>query len=41
MNEANSSEKLYQAAEDNLKGVIEALLSPLLDRAEYSIKWEL
>lgn len=40
MNEANNSEKLYQTAEDNLKAVIEALLSPVLDSAEYSMEWE-
>lgn len=39
MNEANSSEKLYQTAEENLRAVIEALLSPVLDNAGYSILW--
>lgn len=39
MNEANSSEKLYQTAEENLRAVIEALLSPILDNAGYSIVW--
>lgn len=40
MNEANNSEKLYQTAEDNLRAVIEALLSPILKNAEYSIVWK-
>lgn len=39
MNEANNSEKLYQTAEENLRAVIEALLSPILDNAGYSIVW--
>ncbi len=39
MNEANSSEKLYQTAEENLRAVIEALLSPILDNAGYSVVW--
>lgn len=39
MNEANNSEKLYQTAEDNLKAVIVALLSPILENAGYSIVW--
>lgn len=39
MNEANNSEKLYQTAEENLRAAIEALLSPILDNAGYSIKW--
>lgn len=39
MNEANNSEKLYQIAEENLRAVIEALLSPILDNAGYSIVW--
>lgn len=39
MSEANHSEKLYQTAEENLKSVIEALLSPILDHAGYSIEW--
>lgn len=39
MNEANNSDKLYQTAEENLRAVIEALLSPLLDAAGYSIVW--
>lgn len=40
MNEANNSEKLYQTAEDNLKAVIVALLSPILENAQYSIVWK-
>ena len=39
MNEANNSEKLYQTAEENLRAVIEALLSPILENAGYSIVW--
>lgn len=39
MNEANNSEKLYQTAEENLRAVIEALLSPILKNAGYSIVW--
>lgn len=39
INEANSSEKLYQTAEENLKSVIEALLLPILDDVGYSIVW--
>ena len=39
MNEANNSEKLYQTAEENLRAVIEVLLSPILDDAGYSIVW--
>ena len=40
VNEANSSTKLYQTAEDNLKSVIEALLSPILNSAGYKIVWQ-
>lgn len=39
MNEANNSDKLYQTAEENHRAVIEALLSPILDDAGYSIVW--
>lgn len=39
MSEANNSETLYQTAEENLRAVIEALLSPILDDAGYSIVW--
>lgn len=39
INEANNSEKLYQTAEENLKSAIEALISPILDSAGYSIVW--
>ncbi len=39
MNEANTSDKLYQTAEENLRAVIEALLSPILDADGYSIVW--
>lgn len=37
--EANQSEKLYETAEENVRGVIEALLSPILDNAGYTIVW--
>lgn len=40
VNEAKKSEKLYYLAEDNLKSVITALLSPILDSAEYTLVWE-
>lgn len=40
MNEANNSEKLYQTAEENLRAIIEAWLSPILDGAGYSLVWE-
>lgn len=39
INEANCSEKLYQTAQDNLRAVIEALLSPILDSTGYTIVW--
>lgn len=39
MKEANHSTKLYQTAEENLKSVIEALISPILADTGYSIKW--
>lgn len=38
--EANKNPKLQQAAEDNLRSVIEALLLPILDSSEYSLKWD-
>lgn len=38
--EANDSKKLYQTAEENLKAVIEALVSPILEHAGYTIKWQ-
>ena len=40
MNEANQSQSLYEAAEENLRAVIEVLLSPILENAGYSLKWE-
>ena len=40
MREANDSKKLYQTAEENLKAVIEALVSPILEHAGYTIKWQ-
>ena len=39
MNEAAHSEELRETAEENLKAVVEALLSPLLDHAEYTLVW--
>ena len=38
--EANDSKKLYQTAEENLKAVIEALVSPILEHAGYTMKWQ-
>lgn len=38
--EANDSKKLYQTAEENLKAVIEALVSPILEHAGYTINWQ-
>ena len=38
--EANDSKKLYQTAEENLKAVIEALVSPILEHAGYTIQWQ-
>ncbi len=40
MNEANQSQSLYEAAEENLRAVIEVLLSPILENAGYSLEWE-
>lgn len=40
-NEANSSEELYEVAEENLQSVIEALVKPILDQSgEYVLIWE-
>lgn len=39
LKKANNSDKLYQTAEENHRAVIEALLSPILDDAGYSIVW--
>lgn len=38
--EANQSRSLYEAAEENLRAVIEVLLSPVLENAGYSLQWE-
>lgn len=38
--EANDSKKLYQTAEENMKAVIEALVSPILEHAGYTMKWQ-
>lgn len=39
INEANTSDKLYETAEENLQSVIEALLAPILEHEGYSIQW--
>lgn len=39
MKEANSSDGLHKTAEENLRAVIEALLTPILDSSGYSIVW--
>ena len=39
INEANNSDKLYETAGENLRSVIEALLSPILEHEGYSIQW--
>lgn len=39
VSEANNSKQLYQTAQENLQAVIEALLTPLLEDAGYSIVW--
>lgn len=36
---AAESEELYETAEDNLKAVIEGLLTPILDNEGYEIVW--
>ena len=38
--EAGEPEKLYETAEENLKMVMEALLSPVLENAGYSLVWQ-
>ena len=38
--EAGESEKLYETAEENLKIVMEALLSPVLENAGYTLVWQ-
>lgn len=40
IHEANQSQSLYEAAEENLRAVIEALLLPVLENAGYSLQWE-
>lgn len=37
--EAEKSEELYSAAEDNLKSTLEGLLLPILDNEGYKIRW--
>ena len=39
LNEAGEAPELYQTAEENLKSAIEALLSPILKSAEYTLQW--
>ena len=39
INEANTSDKLYETAEENLQSVIQALLAPILEHEGYSIQW--
>lgn len=39
LTEAAESEVLYETAEDNLKSVIEALITPLLESAGYELVW--
>lgn len=39
LNEAGEAPGLYQTAEENLKSAIEALLSPILKSAEYTLQW--
>ena len=38
-NEANTSDKFYRTAEDNMKSVVEALTLPLVKGKGYSIAW--
>lgn len=40
INEANKSDQLHDVAEENMKTTIEALIKPILDSKEYTIKWE-
>ena len=39
LDEAAESKELYQVAEENIQSAIEALLSPILKNAEYTIQW--
>ena len=39
LDEAAESKELYQTAEENIQSAIEALLSPILKNAEYTIQW--
>ena len=39
INEANTSDKLYETAEENLQSVIQALLAPILEHEGNSIQW--
>ena len=40
MKEAGEAPELYHAAEENLQSAIEALLSPILKTAGYTLEWE-
>ena len=40
LKEASESKELYQTAEENLQSAIEALLSPILKNAGYTMQWE-
>lgn len=40
VNKANKSDQLHEVAEENMKTTIEALIKPILDSKEYTIKWE-
>lgn len=40
LDEAGASKELYQTAEENIQSAIEALLSPILKNAEYTIQWQ-
>ena len=39
--EASESKELYQTAEENLQSAIEALLSPILKNAGYTMQWDI
>ena len=40
LKEASESKELYQTAEENLQSAIEALLSPILKNAGYTMQWD-
>ena len=41
LKEASESKELYQTAEENLQSAIEALLSPILKNAGYTMQWDI